>query len=50
MTLTADNQELKEKLIECQDKINYSFDNIKLLEKALTHTSFKTLYNPSNED
>jgi len=49
MTLTADNQELKEKLVECQKKIDYFFDNIKLLEKALTHTSFKTIYTPSNE-
>lgn len=49
MTLTAENQELKDKLIECQNKIDYSFDDIKLLENALTHTSFKTPYNPSNE-
>ncbi len=49
MTLTADNQELKDKLVECQDTIDYSFDSIKLLENALTHTSFKTPYNPSNE-
>ncbi|MHC4267641.1 MAG: ribonuclease III [Planctomycetota bacterium] len=49
MTLIADDQELKDKLIECQNKIGYSFDNIKLLKNALTHTSFKTPYNPSNE-
>ena len=49
MTLKADNQELKEKLTECQNRIDYYFDNVKLLENALTHTSFKTPYNPSNE-
>ncbi len=49
MTLKADNQELKDKLTECQNRIDYYFDNIKLLENALTHTSFKTPYNPSNE-
>jgi len=49
MTLTADNNELEDKLADCQKTLDYSFDNIKLLENALTHTSFKTAYNPSNE-
>ncbi len=49
MTLKVDNKEFEDKLADCQKKLAYSFDNIKLLENALTHTSFKTAYNPSNE-
>ncbi|ODS34628.1 MAG: ribonuclease III [Candidatus Scalindua rubra] len=49
MSLATDKKELAEKLKECQKKLGYSFKNIKLLENALTHTSFKTPYNPSNE-
>ena len=49
MIQTADNKELEDKLTDCQQTLAYSFDNVKLLENALTHTSFKTAYNPSNE-
>ena len=49
MALTTDKKELTDKLVDCQEKLAYSFRNIKLLENALTHTSFKTPYNPSNE-
>lgn len=49
MGLTKKNTELAEKLKDCQKKLGYYFNNIKLLENALTHTSFKTPYNPSNE-
>ncbi|MFQ5963990.1 MAG: ribonuclease III [Candidatus Scalinduaceae bacterium] len=49
MSLNLDNKEIAEKLTDCQEKIGYFFNNIKLLENALTHTSFKTPYNPSNE-
>ena len=49
MVLTADKKELKDKLVDCQHKLAYSFKTIRLLENALTHTSFKTPYNPSNE-
>ena len=49
MTLTTEKKELTDKLVDCQEKLAYSFKNIKLLENALTHTSFKTPYNPSNE-
>ncbi len=43
------NTEISKKLKDCQQTLDYSFKNIKLLENALTHTSFKTPYNPSNE-
>jgi len=49
MALTTDKKELTDKMVDCQEKLAYSFKNIKLLENALTHTSFKTPYNPSNE-
>ncbi len=49
MALTVDNKELEDRLADCEKKLAYSFDNIKLLENALTHTSFKTAYSPSNE-
>ncbi|MGR3294137.1 MAG: hypothetical protein ACUZ9M_09015, partial [Candidatus Scalindua sp.] len=49
MALTTEKKELSDKLVDCQEKLAYSFKNIKLLENALTHTSFKTPYNPSNE-
>ncbi len=49
MIRIADKSVLKDKLADCQHKLAYSFVNIKLLENALTHTSFKTPYNPSNE-
>ncbi len=49
MIQIADNKELEDKLTDCQNKLDYSFDNTKLLENALTHTSFKTDCNPSNE-
>ncbi len=42
MIQTADNNELEDKLADCQKTLAYSFANIKLLENALTHTSFKT--------
>ncbi len=45
----VDNTEISKKLKECQQTLDYSFKNVKLLENALTHTSFKTPYNPSNE-
>ncbi len=45
----VDNTEISKKLKDCQQTLGYSFKNIKLLENALTHTSFKTPYNPSNE-
>ncbi len=45
----VDNTEISKKLKECQQTLEYSFKNVKLLENALTHTSFKTPYNPSNE-
>jgi ribonuclease-3 len=49
MLLKVDNTEIMKKLKDCQQTLGYSFKNIKLLENALTHTSFKTPYNPSNE-
>jgi ribonuclease III len=49
MLLKVDNTEIRKKLKDCQQTLGYSFKNIKLLENALTHTSFKTPYNPSNE-
>lgn len=49
MTATKDKKELVGKLIECQEQLGYFFENVRLLENALTHTSFKTHYNPSNE-
>lgn len=49
MSLKVDNTEIMKKLKECQQMLGYSFKNTKLLENALTHTSFKTPYNPSNE-
>jgi ribonuclease-3 len=49
MSLKVDNTEIRKKLKDCQQTLGYSFKNIKLLENALTHTSFKTPYNPSNE-
>jgi ribonuclease-3 len=49
MTPKVDNTEISKKLKDCQQTLDYSFKNIKLLENALTHTSFKTPYNPSNE-
>ena len=49
MALATEKKELADKLVDCQKKLAYSFKNIKLLENALTHTSFKTPFNPSNE-
>jgi ribonuclease-3 len=49
MSLKVDNTEIRKKLKDCQQTLGYSFKNTKLLENALTHTSFKTPYNPSNE-
>ncbi len=49
MLLKVDNTEIRKKLKDCQQTLGYSFKNTKLLENALTHTSFKTPYNPSNE-
>ncbi len=49
MSLKVDNTEIGKKLEDCQQTLGYSFKNTKLLENALTHTSFKTPYNPSNE-
>ncbi len=49
MAPTTKKKELTDKLAHCQKKLAYSFKNIKLLENALTHTSFKTPFNPSNE-
>lgn len=49
MLLKLDNTEINQKLKDCQQTLGYSFKNTKLLENALTHTSFKTPYNPSNE-
>ncbi len=49
MLLEVDNKESSKNLKACQRKLGYSFKNIKLLEKALTHTSFKTPCKPSNE-
>ena len=49
MAPTTKKKELTDKLADCQKKLAYSFKNIKLLENALTHTSFKTPFNPSNE-
>ncbi len=49
MTVAKNKKELVKKLIDCQEKLGYFFKNIKLLENALTHTSLKTHYNPSNE-
>jgi ribonuclease-3 len=49
MLLKVDNTEIMKKLKDCQQTLGYSFKNTKLLENALTHTSFKTPYNPSNE-
>ena len=45
----VDITDFSEKLTNCQETLGYFFKNIKLLENALTHTSFKTPYNPSNE-
>lgn len=42
-------KEFTEELISCQEKLGYNFKNAKLLKNALTHTSFKTPSNPSNE-
>lgn len=39
----------KEKLINCQKTLGYSFKEIELLKKTLTHTSCKADYNWSNE-
>lgn len=36
-------------LVECQDKIGYKFKDLKLLAKALTHTSRRSDFNFSNE-
>lgn len=47
--LKTNNKDLSEKLEGCQEKLGYFFKNIKLLENALTHTSFKTPHFPSNE-
>ncbi|GJQ58112.1 MAG: ribonuclease III [Candidatus Scalindua sp. AMX11] len=49
MTVIKDKKGLVGKLTECQEQLGYFFENIRLLENALTHTSFKTHYNPSNE-
>lgn len=49
MPFKLNKVELTDKLKDCQEKIGYFFKNINLLENALTHTSFKTPYNPSNE-
>ncbi len=45
----TNNKELTEKLKSCQETLGYNFKDIKLLKNALTHTSFKTPNNPSNE-
>jgi ribonuclease III len=49
MSPKVDNKEINKKLEDCQQGLGYSFKDTKLLENALTHTSFKTPYNPSNE-
>ena len=49
MIVTKDKKEIIGKLMECQEQLGYYFKNIYVLENALTHTSFKTYFNPSNE-
>ena len=44
-----ETKKITDKLESCQEILGYTFKDIKLLENALTHTSFKTPFNPSNE-
>lgn len=48
VTITTDHIG-PEKLADCQKQIGYNFKDIKLLVKALTHTSCKADFNFSNE-
>jgi ribonuclease-3 len=39
----------EEKLSRCQEALSYKFKDIRLLDRALTHSSSKTVAQPSNE-
>lgn len=48
-TATVTNHISLEALSNCQKELNYNFKDVKLLSKALTHTSRKSDFNFSNE-
>lgn len=49
MATITTNHIAPEILIDCQEQINYKFNDLKLLAKALTHTSRRSDFNFSNE-